>query len=227
MQKSRRPLSITDVLTFDTQSLHRCTNYELTDNTDIPTPGSFDATVRLWDTKSQSHRPIQILDEARDSISDIAVHHHEIMTGSVDGRIRLYDLRMGMVYTDVMGAAITSLTQTADGAAVLASTLDDTIRLVDKRDGKVLKSYGGGGYRNLEYRIRSCLGLGDGVVVSGSEDGCLYAWDVVSGQVLERIEGVHRGKVASAVAWNGRRKEWASAGTDGQCCLPMWVVCDC
>jgi len=72
--------------------------------------GSFDATVRLWDCKSQSVKPIQVLDEARDSVSSLHVLGHEIVTGSVDGRVRLYDLRMGMLHVDVLGRMYFTLT---------------------------------------------------------------------------------------------------------------------
>ena len=65
--------------------------------------GSFDATVRLWDCKSQSTKPIQVLDESKDSVSSLHIAGHEIVTGSVDGRVRLYDLRMGQIYVDVIG----------------------------------------------------------------------------------------------------------------------------
>ena len=65
--------------------------------------GSYDATVRLWDCKSQSTKPIQVFDEATDSISSLHVVGHEVATGSVDGRARIYDLRMGMVHVDVVG----------------------------------------------------------------------------------------------------------------------------
>ena len=65
--------------------------------------GSYDATVRLWDCKSQSTKPIQVLEEARDSVSTLHVLGHEIVTGSVDGRLRIYDLRMGMMFADVIG----------------------------------------------------------------------------------------------------------------------------
>ena len=65
--------------------------------------GSFDATVRLWDCKSQSTRPIQVLEEASDSVVDLSVVGHEVMTGCADGRIRGYDLRMGMCLVDVIG----------------------------------------------------------------------------------------------------------------------------
>lgn len=65
--------------------------------------GSFDATVRLWDCKSQSTKPIQVLEDSKDSVSSLHVLGHEIVTGSVDGKLRLYDLRMGMVYADTIG----------------------------------------------------------------------------------------------------------------------------
>jgi len=199
--------------------------------------GSFDASVRLWDCKSQSVKPIQVFEEARDSVSGLWVGGHDIVTGSVDGRMRVYDLRMGMVFADVIGrmlahrprhyqclyafadavdvcytAPITSVEQTQDGNAVLVSTLDSTIRLMDKGNGQMLQSYRG--HTNKDYRVRSCLGLADAVVISGSEDGQLYAWDSLEGKVIEKLKA-HGGKVASAVACNGARKEWASAGADG------------
>lgn len=65
--------------------------------------GSFDATVRLWDCKSQSTKPIQVLEDSKDSVSSLHVLGHEIVTGSVDGKIRLYDLRTGMMYADTIG----------------------------------------------------------------------------------------------------------------------------
>ncbi|MCJ1225604.1 hypothetical protein MMC12_002253 [Toensbergia leucococca] len=166
----------------------------------------------LWDCKSQTTKPIQMLEESRDSVSSLHVVGHEIVTGSVDGRMRVYDLRMGMVYVDVLGQPITSVQQTKDGNAVLVSTLDSTIRLMDKSNGQMLQSFKG--HTNKDFRVRSCLGLADAVVISGSEDGEIYAWDVLEGKVIDKLQA-HGGKVASAVASNPARKEWASAGVDG------------
>ena len=109
--------------------------------------------------------------------------------------------------------SITSLQMTKDDNAVLISTLDSTIRLFDKGNGQLLKSYAG--HQNREYRIRSCLGAADSLVLSGSEDGSLYVWDILTGDVLQTLKA-HEGKVPSAIAWNESRKEWASAGTDGE-----------
>ncbi|KAI4097419.1 MAG: hypothetical protein LQ339_006737 [Xanthoria mediterranea] len=174
--------------------------------------GSFDATVRLWDCKSQSTKPVQVFEDSKDSVSSLHVLGHEIVTGSVDGKLRLYDLRMGMMYADTIGHPITSVQQTDDGNAVLVSTLDSFIRLMDKSNGQILQSYKG--HINTDYRIRSCLGLADSIVISGSEEGKIYVWDLLEGKLAETLTA-HDGKVASAVSCCSPRKEWASAGTDG------------
>jgi len=70
--------------------------------------GSFDATVRVWDCRSQSQKPIMVLEEAGDSVSGLCVGGCEIVTGCVDGRVRVYDLRMGMVFVDVIGRGLLS-----------------------------------------------------------------------------------------------------------------------
>ena len=105
--------------------------------------------------------------------------------------------------------------QTRDGNAFLISTLDSTIRLLDKGNGQLLQSYAG--HTNQDYRIRATLALADAAVISGSEDGILFVWDLLDGKILQRLEA-HRGKVSSAVAWNSApgKKEWASAGSDGE-----------
>ena len=92
---------------------------------------------------------------------------------------------------------------------------------MDKGNGQLLQSYKG--HTNTEYRIRSTLGMADSMVISGSEDGKLYAWDVLEGKVIETMEA-HEGKVASAVACNGVKKEYVSAGVDGELLHWCWAM---
>ncbi|EOD53002.1 putative cell division control protein 12 protein [Neofusicoccum parvum] len=181
---------------------------------------SFDATVKLWDLKSQSNKPLMTLSEAKDSISSVCVWGHEIFAGCVDGRVRMYDLRMGQVFVDVVGPSVTSITPTRDADSILTSTLDSTIRLMDKSNGKLLQSYKAPEYVNTTYRIRSTLGLKDAVAIAGSEDGSILAWDVVQGTVLHHLrhgepKGASKKDVVSAVAFCPKRNEFASAGGDG------------
>lgn len=190
--------------------------------------GSFDGTVKVWDIKSRDSRPIMTLSEAGDAVSSVCVRGGEIFAGSVDGRVRVYGLGMGSVETDVVapgkGCTSVSVTKAGDGYAV--SSLDSSIRFMDRATGKCLQKFTGEGFRNEEYRIRSILAMADACVVGGSEDGRVYVWDVLTGEIMHRLWHKEQGvdgslaasskrDVVSAVAWNQLRKQWASAGGDG------------
>ncbi|KAK3712087.1 hypothetical protein LTR37_009178 [Vermiconidia calcicola] len=185
--------------------------------------GSFDGTVRVWDSKSRSDKAVMVFEEARDGISSVGVWGGEVWAGSVDGRVRVYDLRAGVVDMDVMGdCAVTSVMPARAGDSYLVSTLDSKVRLMDRASGKCLQTFRDEeGFKNDTYRIRSTFGMADSVAISGSEDGKVVVWDVLTGDVKarvwhteERVEGSKRG-VVGAVAWNQMRRLWASAGEDG------------
>lgn len=176
--------------------------------------GSYDTTSRLWDTKSQSRKPIQVLEDAKDSISSVHVIGHEIVTGSVDGRVRNYDLRMGRCFVDVIGYPVTCITQSADGNTVLVSALDGVIRLMDKTNGQMLQSYRG--HLNTDFRVRSCFGAKEKYVITGSEDGFIWVYDLLEGKVVEKMKA-HSGKAATSVAYNpAAKKQMLSGGVDGR-----------
>ncbi|KAI4794948.1 hypothetical protein KUCAC02_031742 [Chaenocephalus aceratus] len=110
--------------------------------------GSLDGTVRSWDTRSRRFEPIQILDEARDGVSSLKVAQHELLTGSVDGRVRRYDLRKGQLHVDFISSD-------QDGQCTLSSSLDSTVRLLDKSTGEMLGEYTG--HKMKGYKLDCCL----------------------------------------------------------------------
>jgi mitogen-activated protein kinase organizer 1 len=62
--------------------------------------------------------------------------------------------------------------------------------------------------------------MGDEVVICGSESGEIFVWDVMQGNVVEKLRqrdggGEKKEDVVSAVVWCPSRREWASAGGDG------------
>ncbi|KAF2871175.1 WD40-repeat-containing domain protein [Massariosphaeria phaeospora] len=193
--------------------------------------GSFDGTVKLWDTKTRNWKPIMTLDDAKDSVTDVAVFDCEILCASVDGRVRSYDIRMGGCEVDVIGYPVTSLAVSKKGTEMLVSSLDSAVRLIDRTNGQLLKAYRDDAFVNTELRVRSTLGLNDSVVLSGSEDGMVFAWDLLEGECLHKFrhaemrevkgKGALNGKekrkkdIVSAVAFCPTRREWASAGGDG------------
>lgn len=114
---------------------------------------------------------------------------YSIASGSYDGHVRVYDIRMGKTTVDTLAHPVTSVRCSADGNALLISTLDGYIRMLDRTDGKLLAAFGGPSkqeeesrrarsalgatlrytYRNTELRVRSVFARGDAVVLSGSE----------------------------------------------------------
>lgn len=206
--------------------------------------GGFDTTVRVWDVRSSSGggggggtKPIQVLADARDAISAVLVRGAEIIAGSVDGRTRAYDVRMGRVVTDVLGASVTSLALTRDGRALLVGTLDSSIRLMDRDAGTCLQTYscsagsGSGhqdGWRNEELRVQSLLGAREKYVVAGDEmtsgsgsggdgpgggdgGGRLWAWDLLTGKLVATLTvpwgPAGTEKLKRAVGRDGKEKE--------------------
>lgn len=57
-----------------------CVKFNQPDSTVIMS-ASYDATVRCWDTRSRSQDPIQVIDDAKDSIPTLQVSAQEIITG--------------------------------------------------------------------------------------------------------------------------------------------------
>uniref|UniRef100_A0A8C3NSJ2 WD repeat domain-containing protein 83 n=2 Tax=Passeriformes TaxID=9126 RepID=A0A8C3NSJ2_GEOPR len=147
--------------------------------------GSIDSTVRCWDCRSRRPDPIQVLDEAKDGISSVKLSAHEILTGSVDGRVRRYDLRTGQLCSDYIGSPITSVCFSKDGQCVLAASLDSTLRLLDKDTGELLGEYTG--HRSTTYRLDCVLNELDTHVGCASEDGHVYFWDLL--EVSEGPQG--------------------------------------
>ncbi len=166
--------------------------------------------LSLHSIRAQNRQAIQVLDEARDAVQTLHISHGTIMTGSVDGYVRTYDLRMGQLRSDFIGREyffltpsispisalllmtftdpVTSVIPTQDGQSYLVTTLDSHVRLMDASTGTLLNDFTGHSVK--EYRCRSCFGHGEASVICGDENGMVWAWDLLdvrSGLVLPRF----------------------------------------
>lgn len=154
---------------------------------------SHDKTVRIWDLRARSKSPIQIIRDATDSVLCVEAASDEIITGSVDGCLRRYDVRRGELCTDQLLQPIGSISFSSDGECILVSTLDNQVQLLERETGNQLACYKG--HLNHRVKVQSSLDTSDSFVVSGSEDGRLCFWELVEGTPLGGLRKDH----ASAV----------------------------
>ncbi|XP_064899864.1 WD repeat domain-containing protein 83, partial [Columba livia] len=192
--------------------------------------GSDDGSVRCWDGRSRRAAALQVLPEARDGVTSVAVAPGDILAGvsaragppSVDGRVRRYDLRAGQLLCDYIGSPVSSVCRSRDGQSVLAASLDSVLRLLDTQSGELL-----GGvprHRSGSYRLDCALSARDAHVVAASEDGHVYLWDLLEGSLSLRLP-VGPGVVASVslhpeqplllAATRGQVQLWGPEGDSG------------
>lgn len=170
---------------------------------------SYDGTVRIFDGRSFNSEPIQILSDAKDSVSCVKVFQKEegisggtmaeIITSSVDGKVRTYDLRKGLMKVDDFGkdSVLTHVSQTRDALCNAVATLGDSVHIVEKSTGTLLNTLHGG-HHSGRYAIECDFTSNDKYLVSGSENGDAVFYDVVSGKVVQTLKGHSRATCAIA-----------------------------
>jgi len=185
-------------------------------NEEVVLSASHDKTVRIWDLKTRSRAPIQVLSDATDSMLCVLVAGDEIITGSVDGGLRRYDVRKGQCIIDQLLQPIGSISLSNDRQCILVSTLDDSIRLLERETGNQLALYKG--HTNKRFKVQSSLDPTDSYVVSGSEDNRVFFWDLVEGSILGSFKE-HDGPVLCTAFCESTM---VTAATDGM--IKVWKV---
>jgi mitogen-activated protein kinase organizer 1 len=164
--------------------------------------GSYDGTVRIMDGRSFSTNPIQVLTEAKDSVSCVKILEKgnavaELVSVSVDGTIRTYDLRKGCVNQDSFGqdVSLTSIAFSSDWLSSSVSSLNGVIYVLEKETGDLINTCVSG-HKAGRYSLDCMITADDQHIVSGSEDGCAVLYDFVSGKVVQRLKGHKRATCA-------------------------------
>lgn len=159
--------------------------------------GSYDEAVFLWDVRSA--RVMRSLPAHSDPVAGVDVIRDGtlIASCSTDGLIRIWDTATGqclrtLVHED--NPPVTAVKFSPNGKFVLAWSLDGCVRLWNYVEGRCIKTYQG--HTNEKYSLCGAFGVYNApggppiaFAVSGSEDGAVVCWDVVSKKVLQKLEG--------------------------------------
>lgn len=107
--------------------------------------GSYDKSVQIWDLRWHTRDPLQTLTDSRDSVTALSLTRTEIIVSSVDGCVRVYDLRTGRVHTDHVSpaAGVVYAAVSYDHRCILSACLDNTLCLSEISSGRCLQTYSG------------------------------------------------------------------------------------
>lgn len=147
--------------------------------------GSVDNTVAFWDVMSRRQEPVQVLKDAKDTITSIQVTDHEVLTTSVDCHVRLYDLRMGKMTSDFIGHIVTFGSLTRDGQCYILSCADSTVKLFDKDSGEILNTFTG--HESKDYLLENAVNEKDSHIICGSATGEVFYYDLISSTCTQKL----------------------------------------
>ncbi|BFU21493.1 WD domain, G-beta repeat containing protein [Entamoeba histolytica HM-1:IMSS-B] len=140
--------------------------------------GSFDMKVKLWDLGSKSNTPLMSLNQAKDSITSIKIEDTQLFTTSMDGFIRVYDLRKGLVVSDDIKKPLTSLSIINSTTVALSSIEDSSINIYNRKDMKIIHTYNT--HLNKRIRINNEISLDKKIVFTGDETGKIYQYNFIN-----------------------------------------------
>lgn len=177
---------------------------------------SNDKSVKCWDLRAQNNNrdPIDTLMGSTDSVTAIAQIENAILTASVDGAVRIYDLRKGCLQTDAISSdPITSLSISADERMYLITCLETNlprnqsddhtqqrstvatgvVRLVDISSGQLFREYRG--HLHQSVKVEAAFAPDRKQIIAGGEDGRIFHWDIIETNITdETITVVPTGK---------------------------------
>lgn len=160
------------------------------EESNVAVSGSRDNSVMCWDIRTRTLEPIQVMKDAKDCVTGLIITSHKIITSSLDGAIRQYDIRAAQLTTDNIGSPINYIASSKDGQCIAAACEDDTIRLIDTESGDELQKFTG--HKTEGFRIECGVIANDTKVLSGSSGGVVIIWDLLEGTELARLSVGHK-----------------------------------
>ena len=188
---------------------------------------SADSTVRVWDLRAlRDSKPMQRLTHSRDSVTAVAFlpsSSPSIISASIDGCLRVYDVRRGEVTVDELTQPITAIDVGEYGDIILAATTASRMLLIDRTTRSAatsLQQFDSDSYKSERYSVQCVLVGGGTGVVSGTESGNgLMRWDVASGRLMDSWCETRQQGVSGCVAWEESSGMLLSGSTNGTVCV--------
>ena len=164
--------------------------------------GGSDCSVFLWDIRT--FLPISLFEHVhQEPVTCLSFSEDSsvFLTGSFDGKIHLWDtMSLNSLKTCSFNRNIPIARANFIGSYICCSCLDSTILLWNAREMKSvpIKSYSG--HVNENYLCDSQADK-NGLILSGSEDGSFYIWNLNSEELLVKHQIYKKSRVVNTLAF--------------------------
>lgn len=138
--------------------------------------GGLDMTIRIFDINREL---IQTMSDSKDSITSVQFVNNKIYSSSVDGVLRIYDIRKGELTSCAFNCAINSFNISFEEKFIAVSCMDNEIKLFDCSSEKVIKIYKGM-HISKNFLMKIKIKHNDNGVFVNSEDGKVVYYDFVN-----------------------------------------------
>ncbi|CAP28939.2 Protein CBR-WDR-5.3 [Caenorhabditis briggsae] len=158
--------------------------------TSLVVSGGYDETVRLWNVITGMC--VRLIPAHTDPVTCVAFNHDGscVASSSYEGCIRVWDVSNGhclKTLKDLEHDAVSFVEFTPNGKFILSSHMNSKIKMWDVSKEKPVKYYSG--HQNSKYCIFAGISLSHGRrVISGSEDGKIFVWDLQTKRVIQVME---------------------------------------
>ena len=189
---------------------------------DVLFTGGYDRLVVAHDLRAR--KEIQTLPICKDSVESLVVVGSTVIASDANGCVYHYDVRFGTLRIDNYHAPIGHISVSPDLRCLALSCQDGCVRMVELGTGLMLGKYQGG-HVTTDYKIGCTFVDAGRTIVSGSENGHLVMYDVLS----EKVQGVLNGGggggggCGNAVCTMGMSRDYGyliSGGYDGM--IQIW-----
>lgn len=161
---------------------------------------SYDRTLKVWDLRSKACVSTKF---PGSSCNDLVCSDNNIISGHFDKKVRFWDVRTGTepISEVTLGGKITSVDLSRNGFWLLACSRDDTVRLIDLRTVREVRSFYTEGFQVGCDWTRASFSPDSEYFSVGAASGTVYIWNVNDHTRLEKsLLGEHTSPVV-AVAW--------------------------
>jgi len=140
---------------------------------------------------------LQTLNEHKDHINCMTTLNGQLISGSVDHTIKIWNLKTGQLIRTLIGHTAGVAGMTILDGQLISGSWDGTIKTWDSNTGQELQTLIG----HQEPII--CMTTLNGQLISGSEDTTIKIWDLKTGQLIQTLNG-HESWIDSMTILDGQ-----------------------